>query len=121
MPVTNSTQLMEDAAQEMIEAECRRIASALAVVDGQLLPSGTLLQDIAVSDSGSIDVELLYGPACAMQQSGDTPACMCSGLSQQAGKFQARATLQHCVVIVSGSAYCSMKPAIFKSLNSEMM
>ena len=60
--------------QELVEAECKNIASAAAVVNGQFLPASTVLQDIVTSDDSSrLDVELLSEPLCALQHPGPEP------------------------------------------------
>lgn len=75
----------------LLQAECRCISDAVAVIDGRPLAPSTLLQDLpASSQQGVIEVELLSSPASA--QAGEACCVDAPANSNSAGVIQACST-----------------------------
>lgn len=57
-----------DALKAVVDAECQALASALAVVEGRVLPPSILLQEVSSQLQGPLRIELLPHPASAVPQ-----------------------------------------------------
>ena len=71
-PVTQqSRRTVRAVCEELVEAECRSIAGAAALVEGELFPEGQFLQDMLPSPERiRLGVELLTRPTCSRQDLG---------------------------------------------------
>ncbi|KAK9798598.1 hypothetical protein WJX73_006765 [Symbiochloris irregularis] len=122
VPVTRQSQTAKIAFQEAVEAECRSIASATAIVNGRLASSEQVIHDLLPSeDLHDLEVELLTQPRCLHQQSGHelgVSECTAWGRVQTSGTITGRAVAHRRDTLKS--AVQSLKEDLAASLRQRM-